>query len=87
MMDYWQGHCAYCGEVIVDLEGDHFIPVASADCPGTTLTNMVPACRSCNASKNDSEPTSWIGRSFGTTSAMEIIQKITTYFKWVEHSS
>ena len=51
------GHrCAYCGRKSDRLEREHVTPVVS----GGTLTpdNIVPACRSCNASKGTKPPTS-----------------------------
>ena len=47
------GHaCAYCRVTGVPLERDHVVPIGAAD-PGTVdlITNVVPACRSCNARK------------------------------------
>lgn len=48
--------CAYCG-CRHNLTVDHFIPIASggADCLG----NIVPACFSCNSSKQDSDAFEW----------------------------
>jgi len=43
------GRCAYCGQ-IRPLEPDHVMPVVAG---GTSdIDNIVPACRSCNSSKN-----------------------------------
>jgi len=50
----FDNRCAYCNAGLGLLEGinwDHVIPLASPDCPGTTLGNMVPACKCCNSSK------------------------------------
>jgi 5-methylcytosine-specific restriction endonuclease McrA len=51
------GHaCAYCGAQH-ELTVDHFIPMARG---GTHApSNLVPACRSCNSSKGDSDPEQW----------------------------
>ena len=48
--------CAYCGST-GKLSIDHFIPLAQGgfDCIG----NMIPACISCNSSKQDSDPLIW----------------------------
>jgi 5-methylcytosine-specific restriction endonuclease McrA len=47
------GGCAYCGAT-EDLQVDHFIPISLG---GTNdLSNFVPACVSCNASKNNTHP-------------------------------
>lgn len=42
--------CTYCGETFVRLTMDHVIPLSRG---GThTLSNIVPACSSCNSRKN-----------------------------------
>lgn len=54
----WGFACAYCGKSIWDLDHrlqqDHVIPVKQGG--GYTATNIVPACRSCNARKNARTP-------------------------------
>lgn len=45
--------CAYCLRGDVKLEMDHIQPIASGG--GHTRSNVVPACRSCNASKHSKE--------------------------------
>lgn len=47
------GACAYCGRADVKLEMDHVIPVAAEGVVAHRRGNIVPACRSCNASKKD----------------------------------
>lgn len=43
--------CRYCGEPATEI--DHIVPISKG---GTgELSNLVPACRSCNASKGDRE--------------------------------
>ena len=54
------GGCAYCGAADVDLERDCMLPISRGG--RYTLTNVVPACRSCNASKCNLEVTSWMRR-------------------------
>nr|WP_315871111.1 HNH endonuclease [Trichocoleus desertorum] len=51
--------CAYC-EKLTKLTIDHFIPISlgGSDC----LSNIVPACRGCNASKNKADPKHWYKR-------------------------
>lgn len=48
--------CAYCGHV-TDLEQEHFVPLVQGG--GYTESNIIPACRSCNASKNDKDFFEW----------------------------
>ena len=55
----WSG-CAYCGGVDADLQRDCVLPISRGG--RYTLHNVVPACRSCNASKCNHEVVSWIRR-------------------------
>jgi len=52
--------CAYCGKSGVPLQKDCIQPIAHGG--RYTLNNVVPACRSCNASKCESEATAWMRR-------------------------
>jgi 5-methylcytosine-specific restriction endonuclease McrA len=54
------GGCAYCGAPGTALQRDCVLPVSLRG--RYTLENVVPACRSCNASKSNSEVTSWLRR-------------------------
>ena len=49
---YFNNLCCYCGHKS-PLEMEHFIPVTSGG--GFTASNIIPACRSCNASKHDKD--------------------------------
>jgi len=59
LMDAWAG-CAYCGSPALALQKDCVLPISRGG--RYTLTNVVPACRSCNASKCNDEVTSWLRR-------------------------
>lgn len=48
--------CAYCGQ-LSDLEQEHFVPLTQGG--EYTQDNIIPACRSCNASKNDKDFFEW----------------------------
>jgi 5-methylcytosine-specific restriction endonuclease McrA len=48
--------CAYC-ESTNDVTIDHFIPLVRGGCD--CLSNIVPACRRCNCSKNRALPGEW----------------------------
>lgn len=52
--------CAYCGADGVALQKDCVLPISRGG--RYTLDNVVPACRSCNASKSNDEVTSWMRR-------------------------
>jgi 5-methylcytosine-specific restriction endonuclease McrA len=54
------GGCAYCGATGAPLQRDCVQPIAWGG--RYTLDNIVPACRSCNASKWNQEVTSWMRR-------------------------
>ena len=43
--------CIYCGQKSKNLEQDHLTPLSKGG--NHTAQNIVPACRSCNAKKND----------------------------------
>ncbi len=55
----WEG-CAYCGTASRALQKDCVLPISRGG--RYTLENVVPACRSCNASKCNDEVTSWMRR-------------------------
>ncbi len=59
LMDAW-GCCAYCGAEEPALQKDTMLPISRGG--RYTLANVVPACRSCNASKGNTELTSWMRR-------------------------
>ena len=54
------GCCAYCGATGAALQRDCVLPISRGG--RYTLENVVPACRSCNASKSNDEVTSWLRR-------------------------
>jgi 5-methylcytosine-specific restriction endonuclease McrA len=54
------GGCAYCGATGVALQRDCLLPISRGG--RYTLTNVVPACGSCNASKCNTEVTTWMRR-------------------------
>ncbi|MER8011080.1 HNH endonuclease signature motif containing protein [Streptomyces sp. NPDC094149] len=52
------GWCTYCGRMGVRAEVvDHVEPLEQGG--ADDITNLVPACRSCNASKKDRTPSQW----------------------------
>jgi len=54
------GGCAYCGAADESPQRDCVLPISRGG--RYTLDNIVPACRSCNASKCNDEVTSWLRR-------------------------
>lgn len=59
LLDAWEG-CAYCGATGRPLQRDCLLPIARGG--RYTVTNVVPACGPCNASKNALEVTTWLRR-------------------------
>lgn len=62
----FRGCCAYCGRR-APLEQDHVIPLTRGG--RHAIGNLVPACRSCNASKGDQLLAKWRSRSRSTATA------------------
>jgi 5-methylcytosine-specific restriction endonuclease McrA len=59
LQEAWAG-CAYCGATGTPLQKDCVLPISRGG--RYTLLNVVPACRSCNASKCNDEVTGWLRR-------------------------
>lgn len=59
LQEAWGG-CAYCGATGGPLQRDCVLPISRGG--RYTLTNVVPACRSCNTSKCNDEVTAWLRR-------------------------
>jgi 5-methylcytosine-specific restriction endonuclease McrA len=75
------GGCAYCGSTHRGLQKDCVLPVSRGG--RYTLSNVVPACRSCNASKCNVEITTWMRRKSLDEGAfllrqIEIVGRLTT---------
>lgn len=49
IFDVWDGECAYCADDADTI--DHIVPIVHGG--PHTMSNVVPACRSCNSKKND----------------------------------
>lgn len=54
LLDWYHNCCAYCGLEFEKLEQDHVMPLSRGGLHD--ISNIVPACRSCNGSKNDRTP-------------------------------
>jgi 5-methylcytosine-specific restriction endonuclease McrA len=54
------GGCAYCGASEGGLQKDCLLPISRGG--RYTLANVVPACLRCNASKCNTEVTTWMRR-------------------------
>lgn len=91
-LDYFRGCCAVCGRQLKDLFGthtvaqDHWIPLSSPNCPGTTVTNIVPLCHGedgCNNSKKDRDPLEWLVWKYGKSKGMQIFKRVEAYLELV----
>lgn len=59
LLDAWGG-CAYCGSPGPGLQKDCMLAISRGG--RYTIDNVVPCCRSCNASKCNTELTTWMRR-------------------------
>ena len=57
LVERYRGCCAYCGVADDNLTMDHVVPVAKGG--RHAIGNFVPACQSCNSSKNDRYLSQW----------------------------
>ena len=86
-LSYWHDSCAYCGAqqgFWNPITAEHVIALAATDCPGTVVSNIVPACKSCNCSRQDSDLSAWLTDKFGAREASRIAHTIATYFEEVQ---
>lgn len=85
-LDYFGGCCAVCGRppgLWHTLAPDHWIALASPDCPGTIPRNIIPLCHGeggCNNAKQDRDAKEWLTRKFGKKRAATVLAKIDEYF-------
>jgi 5-methylcytosine-specific restriction endonuclease McrA len=82
-LGYWESRCAYCSEKPFKIHIEHYIPVASSNCPGTVVTNIIPACERCNTAKRDVLPIAWLSANFPPNEVTAIMERIEAYFEWV----
>ena len=83
--DVFSQCCAACGRQLNGLfhrdRLDHWIPLASPDCPGTVPHNMVPLCSDCNLSKHARDPVEWLTERFGKRKGREILKRIEAFLE------
>jgi hypothetical protein len=86
-LNFFGGCCAVCGRqpgLWHTIAADHWIPLASSDCPGTVPWNIVPLCHGnggCNNSKQDKSPRDWLIDRFGKRKGRAILQRIEVYLE------
>lgn len=90
---YFGNCCAVCGRSFhadyneYKPHADHWIPLASVECPGTIPENIVPLCggvNGCNESKGHNDPVAWLVRRFGEDQAAFILERVNAYFAWLK---
>ncbi|MFN8375091.1 MAG: HNH endonuclease signature motif containing protein [Anaerolineae bacterium] len=92
VIDYFGNRCAYCCTELGDLvgpnlrTGDHIVPLTAPNCPGTILSNMILACKTCNGSKNNKELLSWLLERFGDERAKQIRDRVDKYVDWTREN-
>lgn len=73
----WNGRCAYC-DCNGSMTWDHIVPLKSSG--SHSIENLVPACRSCNSSKNAAELITWYkSKSFFTQAALDKVLRESNY--------
>jgi hypothetical protein len=88
-LDQFNHQCAICGRptgLLHRIALDHWIPLASKDCPGHIPTNVVPLCHGvggCNNSKINKDPEEWLIKKFGKRKAKAILARIHEFFSKV----
>ncbi len=77
--------CAACDAVLAKgrTHWDHWIPIASPNCPGTVAGNMLPLCSKCNQAKWSKAGTGWLVSKFGEARAVKISVRIRDFFALV----
>jgi hypothetical protein len=71
LTELFAGRCAFCGSEATTW--DHLIPVTRRG--ETTPGNVVPACASCNSSKNNRELFAWMRRK-GFVPSDELVERL-----------
>lgn len=79
------GICFYCGTGVEPFENftvDHFIPRSRGG--SDELSNLVPACRSCNCSKHDLLLEEWRNRTIAKFTGTVLATSIDDHRYWFE---
>lgn len=88
-LDHFKGCCAVCGRppgLWHTLAADHWIALASDDCPGTIPGNIIPLCHGeggCNNAKQDRNPIEWLESQFGIKQAQIVSRRVQEFFSLV----
>lgn len=83
-LEYWHHRCAYCGaqqSFWHIIEQEHYLSMTAGG--EYTVLNIIPACKSCNASKGNRPAEEWIPWKFKRRAA-RIMATIQKYFDWIK---
>lgn len=58
IVESYDHRCVYCNKKLTRVELDHVVPISMGG--GHTADNVAPACRGCNASKNNKKLIVWM---------------------------
>lgn len=72
--------CAYCNQPTTEYEPDHVIPLSKQG--SNSITNIVPSCTSCNASKQDLLLTEWYEARARKGQPPRILNPALTHLTW-----
>lgn len=82
-LEYWDQKCCICAGN-QQIHADHWIALSDANCPGTTVSNMIALCRQCNLAKNARNPVVWLVEKLGEEKAAAKLAEIEAYFEYVK---
>jgi hypothetical protein len=87
---YWSNACAICGreaDLFTFIARDHWIPIASPNCPGHIPENVLPLCHTrpggitgCNNIKSNFDPVDWLMSRLGPEAGAAKLAQIEAYF-------
>lgn len=80
-LEYFEYRCAYCGNETREMEQEHFIPLSKGG--GYTPGNIIPVCKSCNASRQNKDIVQWLAKRYNPHDTQIILYKITQYFNFI----
>jgi hypothetical protein len=84
-LEWWNNTCAYCGAQQSAghiLEQEHVESVSMGG--GYIALNIIPACRACNASKNNTPLKEWLAFRHAPSKTKAILERIEAYFEYVK---
>lgn len=92
-MKHFEYRCAVCRRprgLWHKIVPDHWIPMKSDKCPGTTPENIVPLCHGiggCNNRKQNKDALDWLCETYGDRKGKEIFNRIQQYLTQLKPGS